>query len=206
MERTIPKIIFQTSREPQPSYVIDKIKQKCVGWEYIHFVDEEAKQFMRENPIPELPNIIERFDTMPSGPHKADLFRYYFLYIRGGVFLDSDAMMETAIENIVKSNEFFTVISIHVPNTIFQGFIGCNPRNVIIYEALLSAYATSNEDMQKEFHILCRQLYQIIVKYISHYRIELFTEIPYRNRCVNIIDKNGLHVATHYCTDKVIPK
>jgi mannosyltransferase OCH1-like enzyme len=206
METKIPKIIFQTSREPQESYVIDKIKEKAADWEYIHFTDEEARQFMRENPLPELPNIVDRFNAMPSGPHKADLFRYYFLYIRGGVFIDSDAMIETAIDTIVKSSDFFTVISIHVPNTIFQGFIGCNPGNKIIYEALCAAYNTPNELMEKEFHILCRQLYHIIIKYMEEYNIELFIEIPYRNRCVNIIDKNGLHVLTHYCTDKIIPR
>lgn len=207
LESTIPKIIFQTSREKPEQYVIDKIKSKCSeGWEYIHFDDEEARQFMRENPVPELPNIVDRFNAMPTGPHKADLFRYYFLYIRGGVFIDSDAMIETNIDSIVKNNDFFTVISIHVPETIFQGFIGSNPRNVIIHEALCAAYNTPNELMEAHFHILCRQLYLIIQKYFTQYKIELFIEIPYCNQCVNTIDSNNQHILTHYCTSKVIPK
>lgn len=186
--------------------MIDKIREKIEGWEYIHFNDEEARQFMRENPLPELPNIVERFNAMPSGPHKADLFRYYFLYIRGGVFMDSDAMIETNIENIVKSSDFFTVISIHVPDTIFQGFIGCGPGNTIIREALHAAYMTPNEAMEKYYHILCRQLYEIIQIKQKEYNIELFIELPYYNRCIKIIDENNTHVLTHYCTDKIIPR
>ena len=38
---------------------------------------------------------------MPIGAHKADLFRYYYLYINGGVYIDSDLMITTNIENII---------------------------------------------------------------------------------------------------------
>lgn len=206
MESRIPKIIFQTSKEKPEQYVIDKIKSKCgEEWQYIHFNDEECRQFMRENPVPNLPDIVERFNTMPSGPHKADLFRYYFLYVRGGIFLDSDAMIETNIESIVKMNDFFTVISIHVPETIFQGFIGCEAGNTIIYEALCAAYITPNELMQQFFHILCRQLYVIIQNYYTQYKIELFCEMPICGECVSIVDSNMQHILTHYCTNKKIP-
>ena len=39
MEKSIPKIIFQTSKSRPPNYVIYMIKQLSPGWVYIHFTD-----------------------------------------------------------------------------------------------------------------------------------------------------------------------
>ena len=43
-----------------------------------------------------------KYNSIKLGTHRADLFRYYYLYINGGIFIDSDAMIETDIENIIK--------------------------------------------------------------------------------------------------------
>jgi len=77
----IPKIIMQTSVHKQPEYIINIIKNKCPGWDYVHFTDDEIIKYFQENPIDELPNIIDKFKSFSKGQHKADLFRYYFLYL-----------------------------------------------------------------------------------------------------------------------------
>ena len=84
---TIPKIIFQTSIKKPENYVIDKILSRCVTYAYTHFDDNEIIQFFRDNYLEEFKDIIQKFNSMPTGPHKADLFRYYFLYINGGIFI-----------------------------------------------------------------------------------------------------------------------
>ena len=48
---------------------------------------------------------------MERGAHRADLFRYYYLYMEGGVFIDSDAMLMKDLNEIVADYEFFTVDS-----------------------------------------------------------------------------------------------
>ena len=142
---SIPKIIFQTSRKKPEQYIVNKILSKCDNWKYIHYNDEEAIHFFNENYIEEFKDIVIHFNKMPCGPHKADLFRYYHLYITGGVFMDSDAMIEMNIENIIQDYIFFSVYSI-IPNTIFQGFIGSTPKNNIIYKALCDAYNINIQD------------------------------------------------------------
>ena len=47
----IPKVILQTSKEKLPQYGIELTMQKCVGWEYKHFTDEEAIEFLTANPL-----------------------------------------------------------------------------------------------------------------------------------------------------------
>jgi len=94
------------------------IKQKCPDWTYIHFTDNDIITFFNNNPLDEFSNIIDKFNSIKNGAHKADLFRYYFIYIKGGVFLDSDAMFQTDINNICLNYDFFTVNNIS---------LNCNP-------------------------------------------------------------------------------
>jgi mannosyltransferase OCH1-like enzyme len=103
--RVIPNTIFQTSIEKPEKCLVDKIIKKCPDWTYKHFNDEEIISFFNENYIEEFKDIVKKFNNMPTGAHKADLFRYYYLYLNGGVFIDSDAMIEVNIEDVVQDYE-----------------------------------------------------------------------------------------------------
>ena len=64
------------------------IHRNIPGWTYEHYTDAEIIRFFQQNPIHELPNVIEKFYSLQYGEHRADLFRYYFLYLNGGVYMD----------------------------------------------------------------------------------------------------------------------
>jgi len=203
----IPKVIVQTSRNGIPEYVVEMIREKSPGWEYIHFTDNDIIDFFIQNPIMEFPNVIQKFYSYSYGEHRADLFRYYYLYVKGGVYIDSDAMIEDNIENIVKNYDFFSVNSSYLPGSIFQGFIGCIPGNIVIYEALCDLYSMSNENLTKDFHILCKNMYQFANLYSNVCFVKLYEEQPVKNNCYNIIDKENQDrlVLVHYSETKVIP-
>ena len=105
----IPRGLFQTSLQPQPEYVLKMLENRAPNWNYKHFTDEEIVQYFIEHPESEFPFIVNRFHQMRFGAHKADLFRYYFLYQNGGVFLDSDAMIEQPLDKIVLEYDIFSV-------------------------------------------------------------------------------------------------
>jgi len=205
MKMTIPKIIFQTSKYKLEQYIIDKILQKCNDWKYIHYNDEEAIQFFNENYIEEFKDIVIKFNQMTNGAHKADLLRYYHLYITGGVFIDSDAMLETNMVDIVKDYTFFSVNSI-IPNAIFQGFIGCTPRNSIIYKALYDAYHINLQELSSNYHLLCYHLYNIIQTDESNEIIHLYNEKHVKYGLAETFNDNNETILIHYFGDKVIPK
>jgi mannosyltransferase OCH1-like enzyme len=162
---SIPKIIFQTSKERPPSYVVNMIKHMCPKWIYIHFIDVDIIRFFKNNYLDQFPNIIDKFNSIKNGAHKADLFRYYYIYIKGGVFLDSDAMIQKNINNIVNNYDFFSVESIHYcPLCIFQGFIGAAPNNKIIYEALCHIYNVNIDILNNDYLLICRTLFNILKK------------------------------------------
>lgn len=203
----IPKVIVQTSRNGIPEYVIEMIREKSPGWEYKHFTDNDIIDFFIQNPIREFPNVIQKFYSYSYGEHRADLFRYYYLYVKGGVYIDSDAMIEDNIENIVRNYDFFSVNSSYLPGSVFQGFIGCIPGNIVIYEALSDLYSISNENLIKDFHILCKNMYQFANLYSNVCFVKLYQEQPKKNDCYNIIDaENGDRlVLIHYSETKIIP-
>lgn len=201
---SIPKNIFQTTRHGQPDYVINMIKEKSNGWNYQHFNDSEIIKYFIDYPNDEFPHIIDKFNQLKFGAHKADLFRYYYLYTTGGVFIDSDAMLEDNIENIVQDYTFFSVKSL-VSNTIFQGFIGSVPRNKIIYEALKDVYNIDINYLTNNYHLLTANMYTIINEGIFDFKYKLYTENGNDGEKVNTENDDNKIILIHYWRNKNIP-
>jgi hypothetical protein len=205
LNNSIPKIIFQTSKKRPKNYLINMIKNKCPGWTYIHFTDNDIINFFNRNYLDEFPNIVNKFNSIKNGAHKADLFRYYFIYIKGGVFLDSDAMIQRDLNYIIKDYNFFSVESkYYCPMCIFQGFLGAEPKNKIIYEALVDIYNMNINVLKNDYLIVCRNLYNILKKNWE-YKIKIFSEIYGSNKVAITINELNEIILSHYFVDKIVP-
>ena len=203
----IPKVFFQTNKTKHPKYVLSMIaKRLSPGWRYEFYDDAAVIQFFTDNPLPGLDNIITIYNSFEKGAHRADIFRYYYLYVKGGFFIDSDAMIYENIDNIIQSNSFVSVDSSVIPGSIFQGILGASPKNEIIKTALYDACNTNPDVVKKFYHHFCKRLYQIIKTNNSGYKIKLLKECrPNRNGVDNILDGNKI-VFKHYWKHKVIPR
>jgi hypothetical protein len=207
MTSIIPKIIFQTSKERPKKELIYMIKRLSNDWTYIHFTDEDIIKFFKNNYLEEFPLIIEKFNSIKNGAHKADLFRYYFIYIKGGVFLDNDAMIQKNINSIIKNYEFVSVESMHyAPGCIFQGFLGATPKNQIIYEALKDVYNIDIKKLNNDYLLLCRNLFNILKKQWD-YKIKIYKEIyGSESVAITVDDKNNNNlILAHYFKSKTVP-
>jgi mannosyltransferase OCH1-like enzyme len=200
----IPKVIFQTSKYIQPEYVIKMITDKMPSdWSYIHFTDSEILDFFKNNYLEEFPNIINKFNNMPTGAHKADLFRYYYLYICGGVFIDSDLMITTNIVNITSNYDLITVQG--GSNHIFQGLIASTAKNKIIYDSLVDAYNIDLIKLTNYYHLLCANMHTIIHNYDQQQQnYKLYKDREIDNLSYGIYDNDKL-IAIHYHANKIIP-
>lgn len=158
----IPHIVLQTSREKPEQAHIDYLMARCVDWEYRHFVDAEIETYINDHPIAEFPDMLDKWRAFPNGAHRADFFRYLFLYLEGGVFLDSDAMIYQPITSLVKQHTIFTVQAKN-PGLIFQGILGSVPRHPVIYAALYDIYHTSPANVERDYHRFCRAFKKITV-------------------------------------------
>ncbi len=176
------------------------------SWSFVHFTDEEAVSYMTRHARPEFDNVIEKFHRMPTGAHKADLFRYYYLFLDGGVFIDSDAILKGKIDSICQTVDFFTVRSGWVAGTLFQGFMGTTAENTIIYEALKDAYNTKLEDIINDYNVFCRSLNNIVRKNSELLNVKLLDEVLYSNGVSEVLDEGGNIVLAHYYGSKEIPR
>lgn len=209
----IPKNFIQTSKSRQSQHVIKQIKaQLAPGWTYTHFLDEDIMEFFKANPHPDFPNIKERFYEINNGAHRADLFRYYYLWIKGGVFLDSDAMIYENIESIIKDNSFVSVSSYTI-GTIFQGFLCTTANNPIIYKALCHAYTVDVNLLQIDYLLLLKELYFIVHKHTYDFKIKLLKELTDAYKVKEdknsthaiILDESNTIIAKHFWKTKTVP-
>lgn len=202
---SIPNTLIQTSRtKPNPKEV-DMLMAQCKGWTYIHFTDDDILDFFKTNPIPDLPHICEKFHSFTHGCHKSDLFRYYYLYLKGGVYIDSDAMIYQDIHSIVKQYQFVSVNSSSHPGALFQGVLGVCPENNIIKEALYNMYKFDDALLTEDIHYACRDIYTIFQKKHQKYHAMLYSEVRMDGGYDHIIDENNRILFTHYWSVKNIP-
>lgn len=201
----IPKTIMQTSVHKQPEYVIDMIKSKCTGWDYVHFTDDEIIIYFQENPIDEFPNIIDKFKSFSKGQHKADLFRYYFLYLNGGIYLDSDAMIEVNIDKIIENYNNVFIRSFMKHTGFFNGFIATYKKCPILYDALKNAYNTENSTLKQDYFYFCKQLYKAYESHKSENIKICETSHKPGTTFTITLDSNKDKILTHYFNNKIIP-
>lgn len=202
----IPKVLFQTNKTKHEPYVLSMIMNNLSSeWKYEFYDDIDVIHFFINNPIDDLPDIIQKYNRIKKGSHKADLFRYYYLYVKGGFFMDSDAMLYVNIDTIVKNYNFVSVNSSNHPGTIFQGILGASPKNKIIKKALYNAYHTNPNILDNHYLYFCKQLYNIIKNDTFGYNIKLYKERRINpNNGDDILDGKRL-LFKHYWKHKIIP-
>lgn len=200
----IPNVIMQTSFTKPDRYIVEIIKQRCPNYKYVHFIDSEIIQYFREHPLKEFPNIIDKFNSFTKGQHKADIFRYYYLYVNGGIFIDSDAMFDVNINLIIQGYDCVFIKSFYTG--IFNGFIATIPHNKDIYKALQHAYDTEDISLQIEYHYFCNKLLQILNNSRT-YNMKIYEEImPKTNKIGSIIlNDDNVKLISHYWITKRIP-
>lgn len=107
MSSSIPKIIFQTWKtkdipekwkESQLS-----IKEHLPDWQIVLFSDEENREFVKQH----FPDFLNIYDSFPYPIQRADMIRYMFLYVNGGLYLDLDMKLKKSIESLIGNEEFY---------------------------------------------------------------------------------------------------
>jgi FkbM family methyltransferase len=101
----IPKKIIQTWEHkdltPEFQEIVNTWKTNNPNYEYILFDKNEREQFIKDNFDISVYNV---YKSIVPGANKADLFRYCYLYICGGVYVDIDSLCIGKLDDFLLQN------------------------------------------------------------------------------------------------------
>jgi hypothetical protein len=133
---------------------------KTTNPEYLHelYDDNDCIAFLSEYYGQ---NYVNAFKALKPGAFRADFFRYAYLYINGGIYMDIDMVPLVPMRDIVYGPyDLISVSDIQhkfVPTcNIFQAFIACKPRHPIMKYATELSFAnivTRRTEMFDNFSI-----------------------------------------------------
>ena len=133
-KKEIPKVIIQTYHDKSkiPQKVYENIKKYAPNYKHIVFDDSQCIKFLK---IYYGNKYVEKFNSFEKGAHKADLFRYCYLYKFGGIYIDIKTELVKNLDSIIQKNfNFYSVLSKN-KNTVYQGIIITYKNNKFICQA-----------------------------------------------------------------------
>jgi len=139
----IPKKIIQTweHKDLNPDFqkMVDIWKTNNPDYEYYLFDKDEREKFISENFDK---NIINTYKAIIPGAYKSDLFRYCYLYINGGIYIDIDTLCIGKLDDFLLSNiEFLVPIDLNINplegnHNLACGFIASIPKHPILLNCI----------------------------------------------------------------------
>lgn len=129
-EQKIPKVIIQTDE----SNNLSQMKYNSVltlielnpEYEYKFFDKRDRRDFIKKNFNID---VLETYDTLVPGAYRADLFRYCYLYIFGGCYVDCKMIFRKPFRELINSNDPFVFIQDAIPNSFANGLMMIEKNN-----------------------------------------------------------------------------
>ena len=136
----IPKTIIQTystdKLSPAMQRASDSWKLLNQNYNHVFFDDKMCINFIRENFNND---VVKSFDYLIPGAFKADLFRYCFLYVNGGVYTDIDNVCMVPLDDIINDDDSFISVkdnSFGNQGLIYNSFIATERNNPVLKKAI----------------------------------------------------------------------
>ncbi len=159
---TIPNIlcqIYMFYTNPIPQYIFDALNQYASNYKYILFNDKNAIQFL-ERYFDH--RVVQCFHNLKLGAHKADLLRYCFLYVYGGIYIDIKTILIKPLDEIfINKTAFYTCISIK--DSISNGIIASKPRNYIFLKLINNIININPDYPESDGLVFCNFLNDTIL-------------------------------------------
>ena len=134
----IPKKIIQTNKKICDNHFhfnsVMTLLEHNPDYEYLFFDDNDSREFIKnnffshlnnENKINknEVPDILQAYDLIMPGAIKADLFRYCYMYIYGGIYIDSKISTFISFDDIIDEEDKYIIIRDDAPKSFYNGIL-----------------------------------------------------------------------------------
>lgn len=163
--KSVPRQLWMThyDLESIPQHIHDGVEKYAADFD-LHLLDDHGCiEFLRAHFTE---SVVQRFHDIPSGAHKADLFRFCALYISGGVYLDVKTVLRRDLCRLLGDAELLMTLGHHYTlEGCHIGITACSPRHPVIgviLHAMLTAPLTS---VRLFYHWNCRTAYRALSRY-----------------------------------------
>lgn len=194
----IPSKVYQNFREYAPEYTLQL------------YDDARAIDLLRAH---FRPMVLETFQRLKKGAHKADLFRYCLMYLFGGVYLDVKTVLIRPLRELFH-DPARKEVSLYLVYDYCESRVWCSPR---IYNGILASVPRNPFFLQlihnmvrvtfvRFYHMFIRQCYLVLEDELEepvqvgtvvrgrHNRVYLFRQDCVRraDACPGGLDRYGL--------------
>jgi hypothetical protein len=185
-----------------PTYVIDKIKEESIGYNYTLYNGYTSNILLEDaNDI-----IKNKYNSCLRYQHKKDILEMILLYNRGGIYVDIDCQPLTSFENIIKRSElkptFVGVLSINRNDGLTVSLMACTKFNKIISIILNELNSFNFENyVNNDYALICRMVGIILQKFIG---VEELTPGFYEIKDERILILNEIWDGHNYTSAQVL--
>jgi hypothetical protein len=149
---------FQTYKNKSriPNEIYENISIFAPEYKHVILDDKEGITFLKHyfKPI-----VLQTFERLNMGAHKADLLRYALLYIYGGVYMDIHKELKVPLSTFIRNRNIIYSIFATSRDHISQGFISSPPRHPLFLSLIFFIVHQGNPWF---YHDFCKDfLYQI---------------------------------------------
>ena len=165
------KTIIQTYYDKSliPKRVYENIKTFVPEYKHVIFDDNECISFLEKH-FPQ--KVANKFKNLELGPHKADLFRYCYLYINGGLYLDIKTVLIKPIREIFTNENFiYSVLSMN-EGKVHQGIIFSPPKEKLFKILIDKFMKTNNKQIKNNYSIITQQFYDTVLELTQQTKLE----------------------------------
>lgn len=124
----IPKTIMLTNKDKTniPDHIYEQYERHAKGYTLTVYDDKDCELFLKTEYPPE---VLDKFRSLRTGAHKADLFRYAYLYKRGGVYLDVKTVLLKDLDSFVNHDEPMFYVVYTDQKRLYNGILCTPPGN-----------------------------------------------------------------------------
>lgn len=124
----IPKIFMQTWKNnnvPENwKSSPESIKQLMPDWKYVLMTDKDNRELIKKH----FPDFLDTYDSLEYPIMRADLIRYAFLYIYGGVYMDMDIELVKPLDDLFQDGgDIYVVESGNTGSIYTNSFLASKP-------------------------------------------------------------------------------
>lgn len=102
-------------------------------YEYVFFNSRQRRDFIKKH-FDE--SVLETYDGLVSGAFKADVFRYCWLYLNGGVYVDCKMIARAPLRDILVDNEDVFLCEDRIPNAYQNCIIGSVAKQPQLFQCI----------------------------------------------------------------------